>query len=91
MEEKCIDPTLRKAELQRAALEAVREEDVQAIIRALMAKAKGGNVQAAKELLTRVLPKPKVQCSERGPEEEPFVPAEIIAEVEAERAACGEE
>jgi len=44
--------------LRRALLEAVTEEDMRAVVAALLAQAKGGDVAAAKELLLRCLGRP---------------------------------
>lgn len=48
----------RVAKLRSALLDAVTEDDLQAIIAALVRKAKGGDIMAAKILLDRVLGKP---------------------------------
>lgn len=49
----------RVAKLRGALLEAVTPEDVRAVARALVEAAKGGNVQAAREVLQRVLGAPE--------------------------------
>lgn len=53
------NPHAKKAHALRNALfSAVTEEDIDAVIRALIDEAKGGDVPAARELLDRCLGKP---------------------------------
>jgi len=47
------------ADIRRAMVEAVSEDDLQAIVATLIAKAKAGNIMAAREVLDRLLGKPK--------------------------------
>lgn len=47
------------ARLRSALLESVSEEDVRAVVEALLREAKAGNVQAVKELLERTLGRPE--------------------------------
>lgn len=45
----------RSAWLREQVLEAVTDRDMQAVVRALISKAKGGDIAAIRELLNRVL------------------------------------
>jgi hypothetical protein len=71
------NPLARRVQRLRVALlEAVSEEDVAAVARALVEKAKGGDVAAARVLLERVL----------GPAEAADIEGRL-AELEADLAA----
>jgi hypothetical protein len=48
----------RVGELRSALLEAVTPADLKAVVRALIKKAKGGDVPAAREVIERTLGKP---------------------------------
>jgi hypothetical protein len=50
----------RSAEIRSALMRAVSDDDVAAIIQALVQKAKSGDVAAAQTILDRLLGKPKV-------------------------------
>ena len=50
---------VRAQKLRSALFEAVSEEDLRAVVQALVTEAKAGNVQAAREVLDRTLGKPE--------------------------------
>lgn len=56
----------RVAELRSALLDAVSEDDVKDVARALVEQATGGNVQAARVLLNRLMGKPKADVEILG-------------------------
>lgn len=65
---------VKTARFRAALLEAVTEDDVQAVVRMLVQKARDGNLQAAQQLFDRILGKAKVtlEVQERPPDEDPF-------------------
>jgi hypothetical protein len=67
------NPFARQVNALRARLyQAVTEEDLQEVVQALLAKAKGGNVPAIRELLDRLIGKPPQAVHLAGSEEEPL-------------------
>lgn len=67
------------ARFRAAMLEAVTEDDVRAVVRALVEQARGGNVPAIREFLERVVgrvPLPAIEGGEAGEGQRIFVVVE---------------
>lgn len=74
-------------QLRAALLAAVTEKDIQQIAKMLLTEAKGGDIQAAKELLDRTLGKAAQALEISGADGAPLVP--VINLTMAKPDACG--
>ena len=74
----------RAAEIRAAMIEAVSEDDLRAIVRALVKKAKAGDTVAAREVLDRLIGKPlaSLQVEEITPPARPQTPEEVAKSIE---------
>jgi hypothetical protein len=83
LENPCIKSA---AETRAAMMVAVSQDDLRAIVRALVKKAKMGDTEAARLVLERLIGKPlaSVKVEEVTPEARPMTPEEAFAAIQAE-------
>ncbi len=81
----------RTAEIRAALMQAVSDDDLRGIVRALVKKAKRGDTIAAREVFDRLIGKPlaSLQVEEITPPGPPQTPEQVAREIE--EAAAQEE